>query len=83
VAWSSPPPYRKIPFWDPPRLASQDAAFQHPTADVLAGLYRDGVRWLWADVRDGPVATDRLDELADLRYSGPNLRIWQIRPPTN
>jgi hypothetical protein len=82
VAWSAPPPYRKIPFWDPDRLARQDAAFQRPTADVLAELYRDGVRWLWADIRDGPVATDRLDRLADLRYSGPNLRIWEVRSPT-
>jgi hypothetical protein len=81
-AWSAPPPYRKIPFWDPPRLAREDAAFQRPTADLLAGLYRDGVRWLWADIRDGPVATDRLDGLADLRYSGPNLRIWQMRSPS-
>jgi hypothetical protein len=83
VAWSVPPPYRKIPFWDPPRQARQDAAFQRPTADLLAGLYRDGVRWLWADLRDGPVATDRLDHLADLRYWGTNLRIWQMRPPTD
>jgi hypothetical protein len=82
VAWSSPPPYRKIPFWEPPRLARQDAAFRRPTADLLAGLYKDGVRWLWADLRDGPVATDRLDQLADLRYSGPNLHIWQLRPAT-
>jgi hypothetical protein len=82
VAWSEPPPYRKIPFWDPDRLGRQDAAFQRPTADVLAELYRDGVRWLWADIRDGSVATDRLDRLADLRYSGPNLRIWEMRSPT-
>jgi hypothetical protein len=82
LAWISPPPYRKIPFWDAPRLAKQDAAFQRPTADVLAAMYRDGVRWLWADLRDGPVATDRLDALADVRYSGPNLRIWQMRSPT-
>ncbi len=81
-AWSEPPPYRKIPFWDPSRLARQDAAFRHPTADLLAGLYKDGVRWLWADLRDGPVATDRLDQLADRRYSGSNLHIWQLRTPT-
>ena len=81
VAWSTRPPYRKIPFWDPPRLTAQEAAFQRPTAALLATLYEDGVRWLWADVRDGPVATGRLDRLADLRYSGPNVRIWQMRPP--
>jgi hypothetical protein len=82
LAWITPPPYRKIPFWDQPRLDRQEAAFRRPTADLLAALYGNGVRWLWADVRDGPVATDQLDRLADLRYSGPNLRIWQMRSPT-
>ena len=83
VAWSMPPPYRKIPFWDPARVARQDEAFERPTVDVLDALYRDGVRWLWADLRDGPVATNRLDQLARPGYSGPNLRIWQIRPPAS
>jgi hypothetical protein len=82
IAWSQPPPYRKIPFWDPAKLAAQDRAFQEPTASGLNALYTNGVRWLWADPRDGPVATQTLDGLADLRYTGTNLRIWQLRSPT-
>jgi hypothetical protein len=81
VAWSHPPPYRKIPFWDPARLAAQDQAFRQPTAAGLRVLYEHGVRWLWADLRDGPVATGRLDRLAEQRYASAQLRIWQLRAP--
>jgi hypothetical protein len=82
IAWDQPPPYRKIPFWDPPRLEAQDQAFQAPTKAGLDALYADGVRWLWADLRDGPVARASLNQLADQRFGGTNLRIWQLRPPT-
>ena len=49
---------------DPSLLARQDAAYQLPTTDLLSWLYKDGVRWLWADLRDGWVVPDRLDQLA-------------------
>jgi hypothetical protein len=49
-----------------------------PTAELLDRLYRDfGVRWIYADGRDGKVSPD-LGRLAQLRYERSRVRIYQI-----
>jgi hypothetical protein len=68
------------PFWDPDRLAANDRAFVHPTADALAYLAQhEGVRWLFVD-RKAPVRLKELESLADLRYDDGRYLIFRLRP---
>ncbi|MCW2569358.1 MAG: hypothetical protein JWN54_3455 [Mycobacterium sp.] len=70
------------PFWDPARLAANDAAFTDPTPERLAELRdRWGVRWLFVSNRgSGAVPSPRLGQLADLRYENRDARVYRLRP---
>ncbi|AKU16197.1 hypothetical protein [Luteipulveratus mongoliensis] len=71
-------PYVRQPFYDPERLRRNDAAFTAPTADVLKRMYADGVRWLVADTRAGPVSP-RLRSLARLKISAGEAAVYELR----
>jgi hypothetical protein len=81
-AWTSGISFNRSPFWDQARLNEENLAFTAPTADRLAELWRDRrVRWLVADLTAGPVDVSGLDQLADRRFSGSEIIVWQLRPP--
>jgi hypothetical protein len=68
----------RVPYWDPARLAENDAAFVRPSATTV-GLLRSryGVRWLvvdrtWAHDRAG------LDRVARLRYRAGQIAVYQL-----
>lgn len=74
--------YNNEPFWDPRLLAEQEQAIAHPTAAVLADLYlHRHVRWIFVDLRDGPVDVTGLGRLAVLRFLGPSTGVWQLKEP--
>jgi hypothetical protein len=80
-AWSLPELYRRAPFWDPTLLGEEERAVSAPTAALLRRLYVEHhVRWVYADLRDKPVAVASLDRLAILRFRGPTTAVWQLRP---
>ncbi|WP_237706605.1 hypothetical protein [Kribbella flavida] len=62
----------------PDRVAITTEALAAPTPEILRRL-RDqyGVRWLYADLYDGPVSP-RLDELTVLRHSQDRVRIYEL-----
>jgi len=66
------------PFWDPRRLAVNDAAFTAPTVTGLA-LLRDryGVRWLVVDREVGAESPD-LAELAEPRFDNDRLAVYRL-----
>jgi hypothetical protein len=66
------------PFWDPELLDLNDRAFTEPTTQELAELRQDGVRWLVADSRSGPVAPE-LASLAVTRYSDGPVTVYELR----
>jgi hypothetical protein len=80
TAWDAPQHWTDQPFWDPTRLADEQAAFNAPTPELLAHLYAAGVRWLVADSHGTRPDTTSLDELADRRFSLPSITVWQLRP---
>ncbi|MDX6239929.1 MAG: hypothetical protein QOG10_4744 [Kribbellaceae bacterium] len=62
----------------PDRTALTKQVLAAPTAELLDRLYRDfGVRWIYADGRDGKVSPD-LGRLALLRYERSRVRIYQL-----
>jgi hypothetical protein len=62
----------------PDRTALTEQVLAAPTAELLDRLYRDfGVRWIYADGRDGKVSPD-LGRLALLRYERSRVRIYQL-----
>ncbi|MCO5989118.1 DUF2298 domain-containing protein [Actinoallomurus spadix] len=71
-------PDGSVPFWDRPRLAANDAAFHHPSAEALRRLHDTyGVRWLFADAsRDRPAAG--LERFARLRYTAGDCRVYEL-----
>jgi hypothetical protein len=68
----------RVPYWDPARLAENDAAFVRPSPTTV-GLLRTryGVRWL---VVDRTRAHDRagLDRVARLRYRAGQIAVYQL-----
>lgn len=80
-AWTLPQLYRRAPFWDPTLLAEQYRALAAPTAALLSRLYvHNNVRWIYADLRERPVAVKSLDRLAILQFQGPTTAVWRLRP---
>ncbi|HEX6870965.1 MAG TPA: hypothetical protein VF163_07705 [Micromonosporaceae bacterium] len=69
------------PFWDPDRLALNDAAFQAPTPEILHQL-RDGygVRWLVVD-RAVRRESEQLTMLAPRRYDNGRLAVYELGSP--
>ena len=80
--WHTPVWYADQPFWDPARLADEQAAFSRPTARLLDRLYRtQGVRWLVADAGGHPADSATLDRLAVRRLTLPAVTVWELRTP--
>ncbi|MGH3465330.1 MAG: hypothetical protein ACRDP9_28000 [Kribbellaceae bacterium] len=91
VAATGENPFR-LPFWDLQRLEDNDAAFrarpkslnelQRPPKELRNAVnkLRDeyGVRWLFADLTYAEVPHE-LAEVADLRYDGLDVQIFEIR----
>ena len=70
--------YTEQPSPWPDRVALTNQALAAPTADVLRRLRDEyGVRWLYADARDGTVSP-ALDRLAVLRHSAGKVRIFDL-----
>ena len=70
--------YTEQPSPWPDRVALTNRALAAPTADVLRRLRDEyGVRWLYADARDGTVSP-ALDQLAVLRHSAGKVRIYDL-----
>lgn len=68
------------PFWDADLLARNDAVFTAPTAENVAWLWNQGVRWLVADAKAGPVPA-ALHDFAVLRTSGGAITVFELLPP--
>jgi hypothetical protein len=68
-----------IRYWDPDRLAANDAAFHRPGADTV-GVLRDTyrVRWLFVDLDDKAVRSDLLAEHATLRYRRGMVAVYRL-----
>lgn len=82
AAWHTRTYYPLLPFWKPALLDAEIAACDHPTAALLARLYRDDhVRWVYVDLRESPVDVTGLDHLAIRRFLGPTAGVWQLKPP--
>ena len=60
-------------------LALNQSAFTAPTATVLGRLRRLGVTWLVGERRPGAPVSNRLDSLADRRYTRGAITVWQLR----
>ena len=81
-AWTLHTAYRNAPFWNRTLLNQQYDAFAHPTTALLDQLYRTRqVRWIFVDLRDGPVDVTGLDRLANRRFLGPSTGVWQLKTP--
>jgi len=68
----------KIPYWDPPRLAENDAAFLHPSpasVGLLASRY--GVRWLVVDQRR-PYDAAVIGTVARLRFAAGQIAVYEV-----
>ena len=70
--------YTEQPSPWPERVALTNQTLAAPTADVLRQLRDEyGVRWVYADARDGTVSP-ALDRLAVLRHSVGKIRIYEL-----
>ncbi|HEY3556858.1 MAG TPA: hypothetical protein VGL05_05335 [Kribbella sp.] len=70
--------YTQQPSPWPDRVALTNQALTAPTAEVLRRMREEyGVRWLYADLRNGPVAP-ALDHLAVRRHSIGKVRIYDL-----
>lgn len=70
--------YTEQPSPWPDRVALTNQALTAPTADVLRRMRDEyGVRWLYADTRNGP-ASPALDQLAVRRHSVGKVRIYDL-----
>ncbi|GGM85329.1 hypothetical protein ACFFX1_06030 [Dactylosporangium sucinum] len=67
-----------VPYWDPSRLADNDAAFRLPSAQTIGVLgTRYHVRWLMVDETD-PNLSPRLGDVAKLRFRSESVAIYQV-----
>ena len=71
--------YTHTAFYDQARLRRNDAAFTAPTRALLARLYGDGVRVLFADSSAGPVSAS-LDSLTLPVFHQGAVSIYLLRP---
>lgn len=70
--------YSKQPSPWPDRVAITEEALYSPNPEVLRRLrHQYGVRWLYADRRDGPISP-RLDRLASLRHRQGQVGIYEL-----
>jgi hypothetical protein len=68
--------YQPSPWPDRVELTNQ--ALSAPTAQLLSQLRSQyGVRWIYADLRDGPVSA-KLNDLAVLRHQESWVKIYEL-----
>ncbi|HEU4350000.1 MAG TPA: hypothetical protein VFR35_19655 [Actinoplanes sp.] len=68
----------RVPYWDPGRLAENDAAFRRPSAATVGRLRsRYGVRWLVVDT-GRPADLAGLGRVAEPRYRAGQVVIYQV-----
>jgi hypothetical protein len=67
-----------LPYWDPARLAANDAVFTNPNPAVVERLRQYGVRWLYADHRAGEISPN-LKQYVRLRYATRDATIYEFR----
>jgi hypothetical protein len=67
------------PYWDPQRLADNDAAFYHPTAQTV-GKLRDEyhVRWLFVDEGYLLLPSTWIQDYAQFRFRAGRIAIYQL-----
>ena len=71
-------PFETVGYWDPDRLAANDAVFHRPTAGAVAHLRdRYGVRWLLVDLSQPGVAP-AIGDHAVLRYRSRFCAVYQL-----
>ncbi len=80
LAKTSPTAVFFSPFWDPARLAREQALITDPTREALDRAYRAGVRWILADERSGPVS-DRVATLTQSVYDSDGVHLYRIPAP--
>ncbi|MEU4669736.1 hypothetical protein AB0F91_17565 [Amycolatopsis sp. NPDC023774] len=78
TAWEATTVWNASPFWDPAKLAKEQAAFVAPTKPGLDELYEAGVRWLIADSRGVPADHTTLDALAARSWASSTVTIWHL-----
>jgi hypothetical protein len=65
----------------PDRVDLTNRALSAPTAQLLSQLRSQyGVRWIYADLRDGPVSV-KLNDLAVLRHQESRVKIYELAKP--
>ncbi|WP_238015892.1 hypothetical protein KZZ52_04315 [Dactylosporangium sp. AC04546] len=66
-------------YWDPARLAANDAAISSPSPERLAWLWERKVRWILVDRAQG-TESPRLADLADRVWEREAVVIYRLRP---
>ncbi|GAA2610243.1 hypothetical protein GCM10010399_46340 [Dactylosporangium fulvum] len=66
-------------YWDPDRLAANDAAIYNSTPERLAWLWSQRVRWIVVDRAQG-TESPHLADLADLAWQQGTVAIYRLRP---
>jgi hypothetical protein len=68
-------------YWDPKKLADNDAAFSSPSAETV-GRLRDqyGVKWLFVDDSSLVIAQSSLAQFATLRFQYGLCKVYEIKP---
>ncbi|GGM56464.1 hypothetical protein ACFFX1_29400 [Dactylosporangium sucinum] len=66
-------------YWDPARLAANDAAIYSPSPERLAWLWDRKVRWILVDRAQG-TESPRLADLADRVWERETVVIYRLRP---
>ncbi|GAA3282332.1 hypothetical protein Dvina_09425 [Dactylosporangium vinaceum] len=68
------------PYWDPQKLADNDAAFYHPTASTV-GLLRDKyhVKWLMVDEGYLLLPSTWIQDYAQFRYRAGRIAVYEMR----
>ncbi|MEV4138645.1 hypothetical protein AB0J72_41585 [Dactylosporangium sp. NPDC049742] len=71
-----------LAYWDPERLALNDAAVLDPTPSRLSWLWRQRVRWILVDRAHGTPAA-ALPALTDLAWQRGDVAVYRLRAPSN
>lgn len=71
-----------LTYWDPARLALNDAAVLDPTPARLGWLWQQRVRWIFVDRAHG-TPTAALPELTDLAWQRGDIAVYRLRDTAN
>ena len=78
-SWGYVPGSGGVGYDDGALLALNQSAFTAPTVAVLDRLRRRGVTWLVGEQRASEPVSERLDSLAERRYTRGTITVWQLR----